>query len=276
MLGAPRGPGKEDLMWQGLYRFALLGLACVSWVAGAGAAGARDASQPHSVTVFAAASLTDVLQELGNQYTRESGIPIVFSFAATSILARQIENGARAEVFFSADQEWMDYLDQRRLIDPKSRHNLLGNRLALVAGADSAIQLQIAPHFPLLAALHGERLAVADPDAVPAGRYARSALVSLGVWNDLADRLVRAENVRGALLFVARGEVPLGIVYETDALIDHKVRIVGLFPEDSHLPITYPLALTGTAGEQARGFFEFLDGAAAAAAFKKYGFAVKH
>jgi len=237
-------------------------------------AAAGDSTQARTLTVFAAASLTDVLQELGNKYTRDSGVRLIFSFAATSILARQIENGAHADVFLSADQEWMDYLDQRGLIQRASRHNLAGNRLALVAGADSAIQLTIAPHFPLLAALHGERLAVADPDSVPAGRYARLALVSLGVWDEVALRLVRAENVRGALLFVIRGEVPLGIVYETDALIDHKVRIVGLFPEDAHLPITYPVAMTNGASGVARAFVDYLDGPAGQAAFRKYGFTV--
>jgi len=257
-------------MFKQLWRIAVLGLCWLPLHCGAEPA----AAQPARITVFAAASLTDVLQELGVQYTRDSGVKLTFSFAATSILARQIENGAHADVFMSADQEWMDYLEQRALIQAKSRHNLLGNRLALVAGADSAIHLQIAPHFPLLAALNGGRLAVADPDSVPAGRYARSALVSLGVWNDVADRLVRAENVRGALLFVARGEVPLGIVYETDALIDHKVRVLGLFPEDSHQPITYPIALTRTAGEPARAFVDYLHGSAASAAFIKFGFAV--
>ncbi len=259
-------------MLQRLVRIALLGLCWLPLSVAAGSSPGTPATR--GLTVFAAASLTDVLQELGNQYTHESGQKVEFSFAATSMLARQVESGARADVFFSADQEWMDYLDQRGLIQRSSRHNLVGNRLVLVGGADSAIQLKIAPHFPLLAALHGERLAVADPDGVPAGRYARSALISLGVWNDVAERLVRAENVRGALVFVARGEVPLGIVYETDALIDHHVRVVGLFPEDSHPPITYPIALTSTASASARAFVDYLDGPAGQAAFRKYGFAV--
>ena len=226
------------------------------------------------LTVFAAASLADVLQELGNQYTRDTGVKVIFSFAASSMLARQIENGAQADLFLSADQEWMDYLDQRGLIQRATRHNLVGNRLALVAGADSNIKLTIAPHFPLRAALQGERLAVADPDSVPAGRYSRSALVSFGVWDEVAERLVRAENVRAALLFVARGEAPLGIVYETDALIEHKVKIVGLFPEDTHAPITYPVALTKGASAQSRALLDYLDGTVAHAAYKKYGFSI--
>jgi molybdate transport system substrate-binding protein len=229
-----------------------------------------------TLTVFAAASLADVLQELGNQYTRDTGVKVIFSFAASSMLARQIENGAQADLFLCADQEWMDYLDQRGLIRHASRHNLVGNRLALVARADSPIQLTMAPHFPLRAALQGERLAVADPDSVPAGRYARSALVSLGVWDEVALRLVRAENVRAALVFVTRGEAPLGIVYETDALIEHKVKIVGLFPEDSHAPITYPVALTSVASAPSQALIDYLDGPAAQAAYRKYGFSIAH
>ena len=237
---------------------------------------AHSAAAPESVTVFAAASLTDVLQELGADYTRETGAKVEFSFAATSMLARQVENGAHADVFFSADQEWMDYLDQRALIQKATRRNMLGNRLALVAPVASTVQLQIKPNFPLLAALNGGRLATGDPDSVPVGRYARSALTSLGVWNEVADRLVRADNVRTALAFVARGEVPLGIVYETDARVDKRVRIVDLFPANSHPPISYPIALTSTANARAASFVEFLRGPVGTAAFEKYGFIVLH
>ena len=237
---------------------------------------AHSAAAPDSVTVFAAASLTDVLQELGADYTKDKGTKVQYSFAATSTLARQVESGAHADVFFSADQEWMDYLDQRALIQKATRRNMLGNRLALVAPVASTLQLQIRPNFPLLAALSGGRLATGDPDSVPVGRYARSALTSLGVWNDVAERLVRADNVRTALAFVARGEAPLGIVYETDARIDKRVRIVDLFPENSHLPISYPIALTSTANAAAASFVEFLRGPAGTAVFEKYGFIVLH
>jgi molybdate transport system substrate-binding protein len=257
-------------MRQRFFRTALLAL---SWMPLIAAANTELAKTP-VITVFAAASVTEVLQDIGKQFTNESGTKVEFSFAATSMLARQVESGAHADVFFSADQEWMDYLDQRGLIQRASRHNVLGNRLALVAGADSTLQLQIGPHFPLLAALQGGRLAVADPDSVPAGRYARSALTSLGVWSEVADRLARAENVRGALAFVARGEAPLGIVYETDALIDHHVRVVSLFPEDSHPPILYPVALTTAAGASAKAFVDYLDGPVGQAAFRRLGFAV--
>jgi molybdate transport system substrate-binding protein len=226
------------------------------------------------ITVFAAASLTDVLQELGGAYTKTNGTKIEFSFAASSVLARQIEGGAHADAFFSADQEWMDYLDQRGLVQKATRRDLVGNHLALVAPADSDIQLDIKPHFPLLAALKGGRLATGDPDSVPVGRYARAALTSLGVWNDVVDHLVRADNVRSALAFVARGEVPLGIVYATDAQVDKKVRVVGLFPDGSHPSIAYPIAVTAKGDARTAAFIDFLRGPVGTAAFQKYGFIV--
>ncbi len=238
--------------------------------------GVRAAGQENQVTVFAAASLTNVLQELGDEYTKASGTKVVFSFASTSMLARQIESGAHADVFFSADQEWMDYLDQRGLIRKGTRQNLLGNRLALVAPANSTISLHIEPNFPLLAALHGGRLATGDPDSVPVGKYARSALTTLGVWNDIAARLVRADNVRTALAFVTRGETPLGIVYLTDAKIEPGVRVVDVFPANTHRAINYPLGLIGSANERASAFIDYLRGPAGTAAFEKYGFIVLH
>ncbi len=226
------------------------------------------------ITVFAAASLTNVMDELGREFTKSSGVQVRFSFAASSTLARQIESGAGAELYLSADQEWMDYLEQRGHIQAATRHNLLSNRLALIAPADSTVNLKIEPDFPLAAALGGGRLATGDPDSVPVGRYARSALTSLGVWNDVVDRLVRAEDVRTALAFVARGEAPLGIVYETDARIESKVRLVGLFPEGSHPRITYPMALTRIAGADAARFAEFLRSDASRVVFERYGFVV--
>jgi len=234
----------------------------------------RAAPNERPIVVFAAASLTDVLQELGTAYAKASGTRVEFSFAASSVLARQIEGGAHADAFFSADQDWMDYLEQRNLVQKATRRDVVGNRLALVAPADSTVQLEIKPNFPLVAALHGGRLSTGDPDSVPVGRYARAALTSLGVWNDVADLLVRADNVRTALAFVARGEAPLGVVYETDARVEKNVRVVGLFPDDSHPPITYPIALTTKADVRAAGFLEFLRGPAGAAAFRKYGFIV--
>jgi len=234
----------------------------------------RGAEGTDSITVFAAASLTDVMQEVSAAYTKATGTKVELSFAATSILARQIESGAHADVFFSADQDWMDYLEQRSLVQKATRSNLLGNRLALVAPASSGVQLQIKPGFPLLESLAGGRLATGDPDSVPVGRYARAALTNLGVWKDVEDHLVRADNVRSALAFVARGESPLGIVYETDARIDKRVRIVDIFPEESHLPITYPIALTSNAAAKAASFVEFLRGPVGDARFEAFGFKV--
>jgi molybdate transport system substrate-binding protein len=222
--------------------------------------------------VFGAASLTDVLEELAAAYTRDTGQGVKLSFAASSALARQLEAGAPADVFLSADLEWMDYVQARGLIDRSTRRDLLSNRLVLIAPAASTLELEIAPGFPLARALGSGRLATGDPDFVPVGRYARSALTTLGVWSDVARRLVRADNVRTALAFVSRGEVPLGIVYATDAQADPGVRVVDTFPAETHLPITYPVALTARAGPGAARFLEFLGGAAARAAFRKFGF----
>jgi len=240
------------------------------------ACGAAVAAEPDArpVTVFAAASLTDVLTELGDSFTKSTGVRTRFSFAASSLLARQIEAGANADVYFSADRDWMDYLEQRDLIQKATRHDLLGNRLALIAPADSSVQLTISPGFPIVVPLGKGRLATGDPDAVPVGRYARSALTSLGVWNDVADRLVRAEDVRTALMFVARGEAPLGIVYETDVRVEKRVRLVGVFPEDSHPPIRYPMALTKVAIADSARFAAYVRSDASRAVFERYGFIV--
>jgi molybdate transport system substrate-binding protein len=187
-------------------------------------------SDKPTLVVFAAASLTNALQEVGDDFTKSSSIPVKFSFAASSALAHQIENGAPADVFFSADIEWMDYLQSRKQIQISTRHDVLANHLVLVAPADSKITLKIAPHFPLATILGADRLTTGDPDSVPVGRYAREALTQLGVWNDVEKRLVRADSVRSALAFVDRGEAALGIVYATDAEIDKQVRVVDVFP----------------------------------------------
>jgi molybdate transport system substrate-binding protein len=250
------------------YRWLILMMAALLSCGPAGAA--EPASRP--VTVFAAASLTNVLDGLGREFTRTTGVPVRFSFASSSILARQIEAGAGADVFFPADQEWMDYLERRSRIQKPSRRNVAGNQLVLIAPRASEVQLVIEPGFPLVAALGRGRLATGDPDSVPAGRYARAALRSLGAWDDVADRLVRADDVRHALMFVARGEAPLGIVYATDARVDERVRIVGTFPADSHPPITYPVALTRRAGPDAERFVQFVVGDAGRAAFERSGF----
>jgi molybdate transport system substrate-binding protein len=224
--------------------------------------------------VFAAASLQTVLDDLIPDIERDQGQRIRTSYAASSILARQIENGAPADVFISADLEWMDYLADRQLVQPRSRVILASNRLVLIAPAGAPVRLRVAPRFPLAAAIGPNRLAMADPAAVPAGRYARAALTSLGVWSSVADRLARSENVRAALVLVSRGEAPLGIVYRTDALADRGVTIVDTFPAGSHPPIVYPAALTKTAAPGAAHVLARLGDAGAKAAFARHGFLV--
>ena len=226
-----------------------------------------------TLTVFGAASLTNVLEEVGKAYTAKSGVPVRFSFAASSALAKQVESGAPADVFMSADQEWMDYLAARKLIDPATRRDIVGNSLVLVAPADSPIALKVAPGFALAAAL-GERgrIATGDPASVPVGRYARAALMQLKVWNSVANRIIAADNVRTALNFVARGEAPLGIVYATDARAESRVRVIDSFPAGSHDPITYPAAATATGGEQGAAFVAFLATEPARAIFDRAGF----
>jgi molybdate transport system substrate-binding protein len=216
--------------------------------------------------------MSDVLSQLGSQYRLRTGRTVTFSFAASSALARQIEAGARADVFVAADEEWMDYLQQRGLIAAGSRRDIAGNRMVLIAPADSAVRVEFGERVDLGPALGTGRLALADPDIVPAGRYARSALQRLGAWTAVEHAIARAENVRVALAYVARGEAPLGIVYETDARIEPRVRIVARLPEDTHAPIRYPAALTRTAGGKGAGFLAFLVSAEARAVFDRYGF----
>jgi molybdate transport system substrate-binding protein len=223
-------------------------------------------------TVFAAASLTDALKEIGAAYKQDTGRTVVFSFAASSALARQIEASSGADIFISADTDWMDYLDKKGLIAPGTRENLLGNTLVLIAPADSPVKLTIVPHFDLKGALGGGKLALADPNAVPAGKYAKAALTTLGVWDSVASSVVPAENVRVALAYVAQGEAPLGAVYATDAKAEPRVRVVDTFPAGSYPPVIYPAALVKDAGPEARPFLAYLSGAKARAIFVKDGF----
>ena len=242
----------------------LLALACLGAQAG-----------ERILTVFGAASLADVLEDIGKAYTADTHMPVRFSFAASSTLARQIESGAPAGVFVSADEDWMDYLATRGLIQRRTRADVATNSLVLVAPADSTLQLTIAPGFPLAQALGRRgRIATGDPDSVPAGKYAKAALSSLGAWDGVAERIVPAENVRSALNFVARGETPLGIVYTTDARGDARVRVVDTFPANSHEPITYPAAATSRGDAEATSFVQFLQGDAAHAIFIRYGFGI--
>lgn len=224
------------------------------------------------VTVFAAASLTDSLKTVADVYKARTGIAITLSFGASSTLARQIDQGAQADIFMSADSDWMDYLQKNNRIAQETRKDLLGNRLVLIAANDAGPAPKIAPRFDLAGALGKGRLALADPASVPAGKYAKAALTALGIWDSVSSRLAPAENVRVALEYVSRGEAPYGIVYATDARATPTVRVAGVFPENLHPSIVYPVALTRTASPGARDFLVFLSSAPARAIFDKAGF----
>jgi molybdate transport system substrate-binding protein len=237
---------------------------------------ARTASaEAKTVLVFAAASLKNALDKIAADWRSETGKQATISYAASSTLAKQIENIAPADLFISADEDWMDYLQQRNLLDPKTRIDLLGNALVLIAPKDSRIETTIIPGFPLARLLDSGRLAMADPNAVPAGKYAKAALTKLGVWLSAEKQIAAAENVRAALLLVARGEAPLGIVYKTDTVAAPGVKVVAGFPPDTHPPIVYPMALTATRqNPDAPALAAYLRGPAARAVFEAQGFTV--
>ena len=243
---------------------ALLALTCPRAWAGDPAA--------RQLTVFAAASLTEVLQEVAEAYRAKTGVAARFSFGASSALAKQVEAGAPADAFVSADVEWMDYLANHGNVDLKTRRNVAGNELVLIAPAGSGVKLAITKNFSLASALGNGRLAIADPASVPAGRYARTALTALGVWAQVEPHLAPAENVRAALALVSRGEAPLGIVYRTDAAVDPKVKVVAAFPADSYPPIVYPATKLANGAAEAAGFVEFLASPEAQALFRNRGF----
>lgn len=227
------------------------------------------------ITVFAAASLKETAEAVAEKWEAETGNAVTLSFAGSSALARQIEAGAPADLFLSADQRWMDYLSEKGLVAPQSRVDLLRNRLVLVAPKADAKPVDIAPGFPLATLLGESRLAMANVDAVPAGTYGKAALESLGVWDGVKDRVAQAENVRAALLLVSRGEAPYGVVYETDAKVDPSVAIVGRFPEESHPAIIYPAARLLTSKTPASAsFLTYLQGPEAHAIFTAAGFSV--
>ncbi len=251
-------------------RFVLLALALFLPLA---AQGAPSPPPPPPITVFAAASLQESLDEVVRLWTERSHQLIVVSYAASSALARQIEQGAPVQVFFSADLEWMDYLQTRDLIVPGTRQNIVRNRLVLVAPTASGSGEVALTSEGLSTALGNGRLAVAETVSVPAGRYARQALVAMELWDGVAERTAEADNVRAALAFVARGEAPLGIVYITDAKAEPKVRVVAEIPSTQHAPIVYPVArLASAEAVQAEGFLDFLAGPEARAVFDRAGF----
>lgn len=224
-----------------------------------------------TVTVFAAASLQEALDAAARAFEKASGHRVVVSYAGSNALARQVEAGAPAELFLSADADWVAYLQARGLAAAPPRP-LLGNELVLVAPAGSAVRLELRPGVDLAAPLGARRIALANPEAVPAGRYARAALESLGAWPSVRARVAAADNVRAALALVARGEAALGVVYRTDALAEPRVRIVAAFPAGSHPPIVYPLLRLKRAGPAAAGFEAWLSGAEARAVFERHGF----
>jgi molybdate transport system substrate-binding protein len=236
-------------------------------------AGAQSLAAQESITVFAAASLKNALDDANAAFTKAVDVKVVASYAASPALAKQIEGGAPADVFISADLQWMDYVAGKDLIKPDTRLNLLGNKLVLIAPTDSKLdKVTIAKPFDIAKLAGDGRIAVADVKAVPAGLYAKAALESLGGWVAAEQKLAMAENVRATLSFVARGETPVGIVYETDAKVEPKVKIVGVFPESSYPPVTYPVAATAGAKADAVKYIAFLRSSASKAIFEKYGF----
>jgi molybdate transport system substrate-binding protein len=234
-------------------------------------AGVASAAEP--VTVFAAASLTDALSAAAAAWQSKGNEKVVLSFGASSAIAKQIEAGAPADIFASADETWMRYLDEKKLIATDTVHRPLGNDLVLIAPTDSNVSVTIAPNFDLAGALGGGRLSIGDPKGVPAGKYAQQALTKLGVWSSVETQTAPAENVRAALALVQRGEAPLGIVYATDARGLADVKVVGTFPEDSHDPIVYPMAIVaGHERPEVTAFFDFLLSTEGKQIFKSYGF----
>jgi molybdate transport system substrate-binding protein len=227
-----------------------------------------------TLTVFAAASMKNALDEANAAFGKASGVKVTASYAASSALAKQIEQGAPADVFVSADLQWMDYVAERKLIRPDTRVNLLGNKLVLIAGKNSKLDhVAIGQGFDIAKLAGGERIAVADVRAVPAGLYAKAALEKLGAWKAAEPKLAMAENVRATLAFVARGETPIGIVYETDAKIEPGVKTVGVFPDGSHPAVIYPVAATASTKSAAtERYLSFLRSATAKTIFEKYGF----
>ena len=238
------------------------------------AAAPQPAAAQETITVFAAASLRNALDDVDAAFAKATGVKVTASYAASSALAKQITQGAPADVYVSANIRWMDFLDQKKLLVRGTRVDLLGNRLVLIAPKESKLDhVEIARGFDIAKLAGSGRIAVADVKAVPAGLYAKAALTSLGAWKAAEPKLAQAENVRATLAYVARGETPLGIVYATDAKIEPKVKIVGTFPVGSHPAITYPMTgLAAGKNAQAARYLHFLQTPAAKAIFEKFGF----
>jgi len=236
-------------------------------------AAAPATAQEKAITVFAAASMKNALDDVNAAFLKASGLKVATSYAASSALARQIEQGAPADIFASADLEWMDYAAQKKLIQDRTRVNLLGNKLVLIAPKDSNIdKVELGQGFDLTKLIGDGRITTGEVTSVPVGKYAKGALEKLGIWTPVQNKFAMAENVRAALALVARGEAVLGIVYETDAKVEPNVKIIGRFPPDSHPPILYPVAATLTAKPEAALYLAFLRSQTAKALFERYGF----
>lgn len=253
----------------------LLGFTAALLIGGAGFAGPTLA-QDKELVVFAAASLKNALDEAAANWVTESGRPAPkISYAASNVLAKQLEQGAPVDVFLSADLDWMDYAQKKNLIRPDSRVSLLANRIVLIAPADAKTAVALTPGVDLAAVLGSGRLAMANVESVPAGKYGKAALEKLGGWDKVKDKVAQADNVRAALLLVSRGEAPLGIVYATDAAADPKVKVIATFSEETHPPIVYPVAVTkDSSNPDAQGFLTYLRGTGARSSFEKQGFTV--
>ncbi|CDZ56927.1 molybdate ABC transporter substrate-binding protein [Neorhizobium galegae] len=236
---------------------------------------AAPAAAQEKVTVFAAASMKNALDNANKAWAAQGGGQVTVSYAASSALAKQIESGAPADIFISADLDWMKYLSDKKLVREDTRLNWLGNRIVLVAAKDTAKPVDIRPGVDLAGLLKGGRLAMGEPNAVPAGKYGRASLEKLGLWSSVEKSLASAESVRAALAFVSRGEAPYGIVYQTDAAADPGVAIVGTFPADTHPPIIYPIAtLSESKSKDAPAYLGYLTSDKAAPFFEKEGFTV--
>ena len=247
-------------------RFAALVILC-------GSALSPALAQDKSLTVFAAASMKNALDDIDTAFTAKTGVKVAASYAASSTLARQIEQGAPADIFLSADIDWMDYATSKKTINESTRVNLLGNSIVLIAPKDSKIDnVTIGQGFDLAKLAGDGKIATGDVKAVPVGKYAKAALEKLGAWQAAEPKFAMADSVRAALTLVARGEAALGIVYATDAKVEPGVKVVGTFPADSHPPIIYPVAATTTAKPEAQSYLDYLHSSAAKAVLEKYGF----
>ncbi|HVZ04430.1 molybdate ABC transporter substrate-binding protein [Hyphomicrobium sp.] len=259
--------------WRYAFKLAVAFLLAFSTLCGSASAQKTNTT---TTTVFAAASLKNALDAAASAYEKNTGNKIVVSYAGSSALAKQIEQGAPADIFISADLDWMNYVEKAKLIKEGTRFNLLGNKLVLIAPTASSVSLKVEKGFDLAKVLGGGRLAMANVKSVPAGKYGSAALKKLGVWDSVQSKIAQAENVRAALALVAQGEAPFGIVYETDAAAEPKVKIVGVFPEDTHPPIIYPIAVLAASKtpRAAEAFIDYLKTPDGQAAFTKQGFTI--